>query len=72
MHKSINRRSCLSSKEDISKEIPPKAGSGLIFKGLRLEANAEYLVIISKYSIKPLKIRPPATIYIDILLRRWA
>jgi hypothetical protein len=44
----IEMRSWLSSKEDISKEIPPKAGSGLIFKGLCPEATAEYLVIIGK------------------------
>ena len=31
----------LSSKEDISKEIPPKVGRGLIFKGLRPGANVE-------------------------------
>jgi hypothetical protein len=30
---------------NISKEIPPKAGSGLIFKGLRPGVNVEYLVI---------------------------
>jgi hypothetical protein len=51
----IDWRSCPSSKEDISKEIPPKIGSGLIFKGLRHEAYAEYLVIIGKQFIKPLK-----------------
>jgi hypothetical protein len=44
----IDQRSCLSSKEGISKEIPPRDGSGLIFKGLRPEAYAEYLVIIGK------------------------
>jgi len=49
-----------------------KAGSGLIFKGLRLEAIAEYLVIIGKSLLKPLKIRPPAMNPIDILLRRSA
>jgi hypothetical protein len=35
-------------KDDIPKEIPPKTGSGLIFKGLRPEADAEYPVIIGK------------------------
>jgi len=56
-------------KEDISKEISPKAGSGLIFKGLRPEATAEYPAIIGKSLFKPLKIRPPAMNPIDILLR---
>jgi len=65
-------RSCLSSKEDISKEIPPKGGSGLIFKGLRPETNAEYPAITGKSLLKPLKIRPPAMNPIDILLRRSA
>lgn len=35
------RRSCRSSKGDISKKIPPRLRSGLIFKGLRLQTNAE-------------------------------
>jgi len=48
-------RSGLSSREDISKELPPKASSGLIFKGLCSEANAECLVIIGKSLLKPLK-----------------
>jgi len=65
-------RSCLSSKEGISKEIPPKAGSGLIFKGLRPEATAEGPAIIGKSLIEPLKIRPPAINPIDILFRRSA
>jgi hypothetical protein len=68
----MNLRSWLSSKEDISKEIPPKVGSGLIFKGLRPEAYAKYPAIIGKWFLKPLKIRPPATNPIDILLRRSA
>jgi hypothetical protein len=33
-----------SSQGDISKEIPPKAGSGLIFKGLRPGDHIEYPV----------------------------
>jgi hypothetical protein len=35
-------------KEDISEKIPPKAYSGLIFKGFRPEAIAEYIVITGK------------------------
>ena len=61
-----------SLKDDISKEIPLKPGSGLIFKGLRPEVMAEYTVINRKESIKPLKIRPPAIKPIDIVLRRSA
>ncbi len=60
-----------SYQEDISKKIPLKAGSGLIFKGLRPEDHAEYPVIIGKQYIKLLKIGPPATKPIDILLRRF-
>ena len=48
VRKLINRRSWLSSKEDILKEIPPKADCGLVFKGSRPETNAEYYVVIGK------------------------
>jgi len=70
-HIIFNRRSCPSSKEDISEEIPPNKGSGLVFKGLGPEGNAAY-AIICKQTIKPLKIRLPAITLIDILLRRSA
>jgi hypothetical protein len=58
-----------SSKDDISKKIPPKPGNGLIFKGLLLQSLAEYLAAIRKVHIKPLKIRPSAIKPIDIVLR---
>ena len=44
-----------SNTMDISKEIPPKAHSGLIFKGLRPEANAEYPAIICQITSQTLK-----------------
>ena len=59
-------------KDDILKEIPTKAGSGLIFKGLCPEAWTEYPVIIWKDFVEPLKIRPLGMNSIDIVLRMLA
>jgi len=62
-----------SSKDDISKEIPPKACSGLIFKGLLLKTLGRiHALREKKQHLKPLKIRPHATKPIDIVLRRTA
>ena len=68
-----NRRSWRSLRDDISKEIPPKLRSGLIFKGLRhLNLSQNTPVNTGTYSIKPWKIRPRAMRAIDSVLKRSA
>ena len=60
-------------RDDISKEIPPKLRSGLVFKGLhRVNLSQNTPVNTEAYSVKPLKIRPRAMLAIDIVLKRLA
>ena len=62
-----------SLKDDISKEIPPKLRSDLIFKGLRhLNLSQNTHVNTEEYSVKPLKIRSRAMRAIDSVLKRSA
>ena len=68
-----NHRLCRSLKDDISKEIPPRLRSGLVFKGLRhLNLSQNTSVNTETHSVKPLKIRPQAMRVIDIVLKRPA
>jgi hypothetical protein len=58
-------------QDDISKRTPPKACSGLIFKGFAPpEPLAEYALATRKQFAKPLKIWPRPLNAIDVALKR--